>query len=71
MNATHGLLVSWGGFKKSVYDEAKDDVFRIKLWGSTEVTEELLRNYDRLPTEIKSLVPLKQIWILTELAGEE
>lgn len=71
MNATHGLLVSWGGFKKSVSDEAKDDVFRIKLWGSTEVIEELLRNYDRLPTEVKSLIPLKQVWILSELEGEE
>ena len=71
MNATHGLLVSWGGFKKTVYSEAKDDVFKIRLWGSTELIEELLRNYANLPTEIKTLVPLKQIWILTELEGEE
>lgn len=71
MNATHGLLVSWGGFKKTVYNEAKDDVFKIRLWGSTELIKELLQNYANLPTEIKTLVPLKQIWILTELEGEE
>ena len=71
MNATHGLLVSWGGFKKTIYNEAKDDVFKIRLWGSKEVIEELLQNYVKLPTEIKSIIPLKQIWILTELEEEE
>lgn len=71
MNATHGLLVSWGGFKKSIHNEAKDDVFKIQLWESKEVIEELLRNYEKLPTEIKSLIPLKHIWILTELEEEE
>ncbi len=71
MNATHGLLVSWGGFKKTVFNEAKDDVFKIKLWESKEVIEELLRNYTNLPAEIKALIPLKQIWVLTELEEEE
>jgi len=71
MNATHGLLVSWGGFKKTIYNEAKDDVFKIRLWGSKETIEELLRNYVNLPTEIKALIPLKQIWVLTELEEEE
>lgn len=71
MNATHGLLVSWGGFKKTVYNEAKDDVFKIQLWESKEIIEELLRNYMNLPPEIKALIPLKQIWVLTELEEEE
>ena len=71
MNATHGLLVSWGGFKKTVYNEAKDDVFKIKLWESKDVIEELLRNYLNLPSEIKALIPLKQIWTLSELEEEE
>ena len=71
LNATHGLLVSWGGFKKSVYTEAKDDVFKIRLWDSQKIIQELLRNYSYLPTEIKNIIPLKQIWILTELEGEE
>lgn len=71
MNATHGLLVSWGGFKKTIDTEAKDDVFKIMRWGSKEIIEELLRNYINLPTEIKSIIPLKQIWILTELEEEE
>jgi restriction system protein len=71
MKATHGLLVSWGGFKNSVSQEAKDDVFSIQLWGSKEVIEELLQNYQNLPPEIKSAIPLKQIWVLTELEEEE
>jgi restriction system protein len=71
MDATHGLLVSWGGFKKTIHVEAKNDVFKIKLWESKEVIEELLRNYTNLPVEIKALIPLKQIWVLTELEEEE
>jgi len=71
MKATHGLLVSWGGFRNSVYQEAKDDVFFIQLWGSKEVIEELLRNYPSLPPETKSVIPLKQVWVLAELEEEE
>lgn len=66
IGATHGLLVSWGGFKKSVYQECKDDVFFIQLWGSKEIIEELLGDYPKLPAEIKSIIPLKRIWIMTE-----
>ena len=70
INATHGLLVSWGGFKKSIIAEAKDDVFKIMRWGSSELIEELLRNYENLPSEIKSAIPLKRIWVLTEVEDE-
>lgn len=69
IKATHGLLVSWGGFKNSVTQEAKDDVFLIQLWSSNELIEELLKNYQKLSPEIKATIPLKQIWVLTE--GEE
>lgn len=71
MKATHGLLVSWGGFTRSVYQEAKDDVFFIQLWESKEVIEELLQNYPSLSPETKSAIPLKQIWTLAELEEEE
>jgi restriction system protein len=71
IKATHGLLVSWGGFKNSVSQEAKNDVFFIRLWGSKEIIDELLQNYSNLPPEIKSAIPLKQIWVLTELEEEE
>lgn len=70
IHATHGLLVSWGGFKKSLINEAKDDVFKIMRWASSELIEELLRNYQNLPSEIKSAIPLKRIWILTEVEEE-
>lgn len=66
IGASHGLLVSWGGFKKSVYQESKNDVFFIQLWGSKEIIEELLGDYPKLPAEIKSIIPLKRIWIMTE-----
>jgi len=69
IKATHGLLVSWEGFKNSVTQEAKDDVFLIQLWSSNELIEELLKNYQKLSPEIKATIPLKQIWVMTE--GEE
>ncbi len=71
IKATHGLLVSWGGFKNSVFQEAKNDVFFIQLWGSKEIVDALLKNYSNLSPEIKSAIPLKQIWVLTELEEEE
>jgi restriction system protein len=71
IHATHGLLVSWGGFKSSIQQEAKDDVFRIQRWESKDVIEQLLRNYQNLSPDIKSAIPLKQIWILTKAEEEE
>lgn len=71
IKATHGLLVSWGGFKSSVTHEAKNDVFLIQLWGPNEIIEELLKNYPKLSPEIKAAMPLKQIWIITESDEEE
>ena len=71
IKATHGLLVSWGGFKNSVTQEAKDDVFLIQLWSSKELIEELLKNYLKLSPEIKATIPLKQIWVLTESEEQE
>lgn len=71
IKATNGLLVSWGGFKGSIDQESKNDVFFIQRWESTDVIEQLLRNYSNLPTEIKSQIPLKQIWILAQSEDEE
>jgi restriction system protein len=71
IKATHGLLVSWGGFKGSIDQESKNDVFFIQRWESKDVIEQLLRNYATLPAEIKSQIPLKQIWILAQPEDEE
>lgn len=66
--ADQGLLVSWGGFKQSLLKESKDSFFKVRLWTSDNLIESILRNYDRLPDEIKAELPLKRIWTLV---GEE
>ena len=65
--ATHGILVSWGGFKDSIRNEAKNDRFKIKLWSSKEVVEELLNNYEKIDPDTKSSLSLKQIYVLSSL----
>lgn len=62
--AEQGLLVSWGGFKKTVTTEAGRLFFEIRLWDSGDLVEVLLENYERLPDELKAELPLKRIWTL-------
>jgi restriction system protein len=62
--ADQGLLVSWGGFKQALLKESKDSFFKVRLWTSDNLIESILRNYDRLPDEIKAELPLKRIWTL-------
>lgn len=65
IGATNGLLISWGGFKRSVEREARKDAFRIQLWGPQELMGKLLQNYDKIDPEIKTKIPLKRIWALS------
>lgn len=63
-DAQHGLLVSWGGFRESVYREARRLFFQIRLWDGGTLVDELLACYDRLPEDLKAELPLKRIWTL-------
>jgi len=66
--AEQGLLVSWGGFRASVYQEARSKYFQVRLWDAGDLVEALLAQYDRLPEEVQAELPLKRIWTL--VAGE-
>lgn len=66
--ASHGLLVSWGGFKSSVDKEIASQFFNVRLWDQKAIINELLESYDSLDADIKAEIPLKRAWIL---AGEE
>lgn len=66
VNAEYGLLVSWSGFKDSVAREEAKQFFRIRLWDSNDVIRELFENYEKLSPAIKTEIPLKQIWMLSE-----
>jgi restriction system protein len=64
--AEHGLLVSWGGFKDTVIRESRVSFFKVRLWDSGSVLEALLRNYHKLPEDLQTELPLKQIWALVQ-----
>ena len=60
--ADHGLFVSWGGFKSSVYAEGRRSFFQVRLWDADDLIDAVLRVYDRLPDEMRGKLPLKRVW---------
>jgi restriction system protein len=60
--AEQGLYVSWGGFKESVQRSERELFFKVRLWDADDVIEALLENYERLPDDIKTALPLKRVW---------
>ena len=63
-NADYGLLISWSGFKNSVLKEIPKQFFRVRLWDSSKIIEQLFETYDLLSDDIKADIPLKKIWML-------
>jgi restriction system protein len=62
--AEQGLLVSWGGFTTAVHQEASRSFFSIRLWDSGDLLEAIFNNYDKLPSQLRTELPLKRIWAL-------
>jgi len=62
--ADRGLFVSWGGFKSSVYQEARTLFFEIRLWDADDLIEALAENYGQLPDDLQAELPLKRVWTL-------
>ena len=63
-DAERGLLVSWGGFKRSVYDESRQLFFQVRLWNSDDLIESLSEHYTQLPDDLQAELPLQRIWTL-------
>jgi restriction system protein len=66
VQASHGLLVSWGGFKSSVDKEEVTQFFRVRLWDQGDLIDQVLAHYDKLDEEIRTELPLKRIWVVAE-----
>jgi restriction system protein len=64
VQADHGLFVSWSGFKTSVLKETPVQFFRVRLWNQNDLIEQLLANYENLDQDIRTEIPLKQIWTI-------
>ena len=65
VGADYGLLVCWGGFKKTIIDETRRLFFKVRLWDQSTLIRQFLSCYDKLDEEIKSLIPLKTVWVVT------
>lgn len=68
VQASHGLLVSWGGFKSSIDKEEATQFFRVRLWDQGDLIDQVLSHYGQLDEEIRTELPLKRIWVVSELA---
>jgi restriction system protein len=64
-----GLLVAWGGLTQPAQRSARDNYFRLRVWTAKEVIAQVTRHYGAIPEEIRTDLPLKQIWIAVE--GDE
>jgi len=62
--ASHGLLVSWGGFKRTIEDERRSEFFHVRFWDAERVIDEVFANYERLDEDIRERLPLTRIWTL-------
>jgi restriction system protein len=65
VGADQGLLVCWGGFKRSIQSDVANYFFKVRLWDQTVFVREFLEHYDRLDDDIKAEIPLKRIWVVT------
>lgn len=63
-SAYFGLIVSWCGFKSSVTKEIPKQFFKVRLWDSTTIIQQIFENYEKLSDEIKMEVPIKRVWML-------
>lgn len=57
-----GLYVSTGGFTNEARYEADRAQIPLTTWDFDELTDTLLRNYEKLDQEIKQLIPLKAVY---------
>jgi restriction system protein len=69
MNADQGLLVAWGGFKRTVKREARGQHFSMLLWDADDLIDALFEAYGSLRDDIRSRLPLKRIWVLVHDDG--
>ena len=63
-HADQGLLVSWGGFKSTVLQEARQSFFSIRLWDSGDLLKAIFKNYEKFPDQLQAELPLKRTWAL-------
>ncbi len=64
--AEQGLLVAWDGLTKPARDALKNQALRVRVWQAADVVNAVLRTYDRLPEDIRTRLPLRRVWMLSD-----
>lgn len=62
--ADQGLIVSWGGFKRTVCREARQLFFKVRLWDQSDLVRNIQKHYEYLPNQLQLKLPMKRIWVL-------
>lgn len=62
--AEHGMVVSWGGYKRSVEQERSRLHFEMRLWNADDLIKAIQRHYENLPDDIQADLPMKRVWVL-------
>jgi restriction system protein len=71
VGADQGLLVCWGGFKKTIMAEVPRLFFKVRMWDQNNLIDHFLTNYDRLDEDLRAEIPLKRIWTVASAEDEE
>lgn len=64
VGADQGLLVCWGGFKKTVLQEVPRLFFKVRMWDQNDLIDQFLTVYDKLDDDLRAEIPLKRIWAI-------
>ena len=62
--ADQALLVAWGGVNKNAANSLSTQKFRIRVWESDDLIQQLLTHYEEFPEALRNELPLKQVWTL-------
>lgn len=65
--AEQGLLVAWGGLSKPAREALKNQHLRVRVWEAADVVDAVLCTYDRLPEEVRAQLPLRRVWMLSDV----
>lgn len=64
--AAQGLLVAWGGLSRAALDALKTSRLRVRVWQAADVVDAVLSHYENLSGEVRSSLPLKRVWMLSD-----
>ena len=64
--ADQALLVAWGGLNKQAEQLRLTQRLKVRVWTDEDVPDRLFETYEQLPDRIRSLIPLKRAWSLSQ-----